>query len=75
MFFDINKNLCDVFTGLDPIKLLDYPAEDVFQLINDVIDYNKRKKVEDAKKSKHVGKNKKSDEKEVIRIPASDTWF
>ena len=70
MFFDINKNLCDTFPALDPIKLLDYPAEDVFNLINDVIDYNDRKLIEDAKNSKN-SKNKK----EVVRVPAPDTWF
>ena len=42
MFFDINKTLCEAFTGLDPIKLLDYPAEDVFDLINNMISYNSR---------------------------------
>lgn len=66
MFFDINKNLCDTFTGLDPIKLLDYPAEDVFELINGVMDYNSREK----KRGKKV--NNKSG---VIRRPASDNWF
>lgn len=74
MFFDINKSLCDTFPALDPIKLLDYPAEDVFNLINDVIDYNQRNKKEDVKNSKGVGVSK-SNKKEVIRIPASDTWF
>ena len=62
MFFDINKTLCEVFTGLDPIKLLDYPAEDVFDLINNVISYNSRNSKE----------NKNST---VIRRKASDNWF
>lgn len=62
MFFDINKTLCESFTGLDPIKLLDYPAEDVFDLINNVIGYNSRNKKQ----------NKNST---VIRRQASDNWF
>lgn len=63
MFFEINKSLCEVYTGLDPIKLLDYPAEDVFDLINGLISYNGRNK-----KSK---KNKSG----VIRKKANDSWF
>ena len=62
MFFDINKTLCEVFTGLDPIKLLDYPADDVFELINNVIGYNSRNKKQ----------NKNST---VIRRQAGDDWF
>ena len=62
MFFDINKSLCESFNGLDPIKLLDYPAEDVFDLINNVIGYNSRNKKQ----------NKNST---VIRRQASDNWF
>lgn len=63
MFFEINKSLCDSFTGLDPIKLLDYPAEDVFNLINDMISFNKRNNKKDNKTNT------------VIRRPASDNWF
>lgn len=62
MFFDINKVLCESYSGLDPIKLLDYPAEDVFNLINDTISFNKRNKKE--KNNSHV-----------IRRPAGDNWF
>lgn len=69
MFFDINKNLCDAFSGLDPIKLLDHPAEDVFELIKGLIDYNQREKLKEAKKS-----NRKNND-EVIRVKASDNWF
>ena len=65
MFFDINKNLCEVFTGLDPIKLLDYPAEDVFNLIGDLLDYNNRQN-----KDKKVN----AQGKEVIRVKAGDNW-
>lgn len=61
MFFDINKGLCDSYAGLDPIKLLDYPAEDVFDLINNTINYNKR--------------NKKKNNSTVIRREAGDNWF
>lgn len=67
MFFDINKALCDTYRGLDPLKLLDYPAEDVLNLINGLIDYNER---EDRKEKKT--KNKDG---EVMRIPAGDDWF
>ncbi len=62
MFFDINKTLCEAFTGLDPIKLLDYPAEDVFDLINNMISYN----------SRNSKQNKNST---VIRRQAGDNWF
>lgn len=66
MFFEINHNLCEMYAGLDPIKLLDYPAEDVFNLINDVIDYNQRNGEERGSSS--VNSN-------VIRRPAKDNWF
>ena len=62
MFFDINKSLCETFSGLDPIKLLDYPAEDVFDLINNVIGHNSRNK-------------KQNKNNTVIRRQASDNWF
>jgi hypothetical protein len=65
MFFDINKNLCEVFTGLNPLELLDYPAEDVFNLIDDLLDYNKRQN-----KDKKVN----AQGKEVIRVKAGDNW-
>lgn len=62
MFFDINKALCETYSGLDPINLLDYPAEDVFELINNTISYNNRN-----------SKEKKNNR--VIRRPAGDNWF
>lgn len=64
MFYEINRNLCEVYKGLDPLKLLDYPAEDVFSLINDTIEYNNR----------HDDGNRRSNDK-VIRKPAGDDWF
>ena len=65
MFFDINKNLCDTFPALDPLRLLDYPAEDVFNLIAGTMDYNQRQK--------KTGKTPNN--KGVIRRPAQDNWF
>lgn len=65
MFFDINKNLCDMFPALDPIKLLDYPAEDVIELIKGTMDYNNRHK----KGGNTAGSSG------VIRRPAKDNWF
>ena len=62
MFFDINKNLCTMFPALEPIKLLNYPAEDVFELIYGTIDYNERQ----DKGGKKSG---------VVRKPAGDDWF
>ena len=64
MFFDINKILCESYSGLDPIKILDYPAEDVFNLINGLIDYNSRQE-----------KEKPSINDGVIRKKAGDDWF
>lgn len=63
MFFDINRNLCEMYYGLDPLKLLDYPAEDVFELINSTLDYNRRNSDEVESKPK------------VIRKKAGDNWF
>lgn len=64
MFFDINKILCDTYSGLDPLKLLDYPAEDVFDLINGLSDYNARN-----------SESKSAEDNGVIRIKAKDDWF
>ena len=64
MFFEINRNLCTTYTGLDPIKLLDYPAEDVIDLINNTISYNRRHSSTD-----------KADKPKVIRKKAGDNWF
>lgn len=63
MFFEINKVLCETYTGLDPIKLLDYAAEDVFNLINDTLTYNRKNHKKEVKT------------KNVIRRPAGDNWF
>ena len=63
MFFDINKALCEAYSGLDPIKLLDYPAEHVFDLINHTICFNKRNS-----KKKNINSG-------VIRREAGDNWF
>lgn len=63
MFFDINKNLCDMYPGLNPLELLNYPAEDVFTLITDTVDYNSRNSKNTPNKSG------------TIRRPASDNWF
>lgn len=62
MFFDINKKLCEEFTGLDPIKLLDYPAEDVMELIGQLIDYKNRN-------------DDNANSSGVIRKKAGDDWF
>ena len=64
MFFDINKNLCDMYVGLNPLALLDYPAEDVFTLISGTINYNDRHE-----------KDTTTQKSGVIRRPASDNWF
>lgn len=66
MFFDINKNLCDMYTGLNPLELLNYPAEDVFSLINETIDYNGRN---------NNGNGATNYKSGVIRKQAGDNWF
>ena len=70
MFFDINKNLCTAFPALDPIRLLDYPAEDVFDLIAGLLDHNKRneKSKGDAPAGSYKGGN-------VTYKHAGDNWF
>lgn len=55
-----------MYTGLNPLDLLNYPAEDVFELIKGVMDYGKRNNSE--------GKTT-SDGNKVIRRPAGDNWF
>jgi len=53
-----------MFPALEPLKLLDYPADDVFELIAGVIDYNYRNKDENG-----------SGNQKVIRKKAGDDWF
>lgn len=65
MFFEINKNICDMYNGLNPLNILEYPAEDVFNLLKDTIDYNKRQ----------VETGKAPDRDGMIRKPAGDDWF
>lgn len=64
MFFDVNKNLCEMYGGLNPLSLLDYPAEDVFNLIVGTVDYNERS-----------GKKPETKRSNVVRKRASDNWF
>ena len=52
-----------MYAGLNPLELLNYPAEDVFTLITDTVDYNERNNKKGPKKSG------------VIRRQASDNWF
>lgn len=61
MFFDINKSLCEQY-ALNPLELLYYPADDVFDLINGTLDYHNRDDV-------------KAERKGVIRKQAGDNWF
>ena len=68
MFFEINKNLCDCYAGLDPLKLLDYPAEDVFDLINGLTSFSRRQD-KGNKGDKGGGTNG------VVRKAAGDNWF
>lgn len=64
MFFEINRSLCENYNGLDPLSLLDYPAEDVIELINHTLSYNQRHSKPD-----------KANNPKVIRRPAKDNWF
>jgi len=64
MFFELNLKLCEAYMGLDPIKLLDYPAEDVYELINGYLNY--------SRKNRKKTTNKNSG---VIRKKAGDNWF
>lgn len=64
MFYDINKSLCETYKGLDPLRLLDYPAEDVFDLINGLISHNKRNEADNRAVNNGV-----------IRKAAGDNWF
>lgn len=66
MFFEINKNISNMYSGLNPLNILDYPAEDVFNLIHDTIAYNKGQ----SEAAQHATKKKT-----VIRRPAGDDWF
>lgn len=55
-----------MYNGLNPLELLNYPAEDVFNLIYDQIDYiNRQPKTTDTNRTKP----------NTIRRPAGDTWF
>ena len=68
MFYDINKALCTEYVGLNPLELLDYPAEDVFELITNMIDYNNRN-------DKEINAGKSKNNNKIIRRPAGDNWL
>lgn len=68
MFFEINKNLSEQYSGLNPLNILDYPAEDVLNLIINTIEYSQRK----AEKQKVASAQQKGN---VIYRPARDDWF
>lgn len=53
-----------MFPALHPLSLLDYPAEDVFELINEAIDFNDRN-----------DKDNPTTKNGVIRKKAGDNWF
>lgn len=58
---------------MDPIRLLDYPCEDVFDLINGMVDYNSRKDTGgDAVQGERYPVPQG---KQVILRPADDSWF
>lgn len=67
MIYDINKDLCSTYPALEPLKLLDYPAEDVFNLIAGTMDYANRQELKTNNGTVNTGK--------VIRKKAGDNWF
>lgn len=62
--FRINHALCTTYPGLDPIRLLDWPWEDVFDLVNGLADYQ-------GQEQKHTAPNGRK----VILRRADDSWF
>lgn len=62
--FRINHILCTTYPGMDPIRMLDQPWEDVFDLANGLMDYRNQEKKETT-----------PDGKEIILRPADDSWF
>ena len=67
MIYDINKDLCSTYPALEPLKLLDYPAEDVFNLIAGTMDYANRQELKTNNGTVNARK--------VIRKKAGDNWF
>jgi hypothetical protein len=57
--------LCDRFTNLNPIKVRQYPAHEVFLLMKRLTDYNNK-----SDKQKNI-----SNKNDVIRRKAGDNWF
>lgn len=71
MFYDINKVICDIYPSLNPLNLLEYYADDVFELINNIIEYNKNN--ENVSESDTFYPKKRTER--VIRREADDSWF
>jgi hypothetical protein len=61
--FEMQISLCDRFTDLNPLKLRREKAREVFNLLTRYNKYSRKKN----KKTKNG--------KQIIRRPASDTWF
>jgi hypothetical protein len=63
-FFEITVTLCNRFTGFDPVKVRQYPAQEIFLLLKRLVKYDER----------HA-KHKRSSGNGVIRKQAGDDWF
>lgn len=72
-FFGINSSLCAQYPGMDPIRLLEHFCDDVFDLINGMVDYNSCKDVGagNAPQEKYAA----SEKTRVILRRADDSWF
>ena len=61
LLFEMNVNICERFTSLNPFDIRRKPAKEVFLLVKRLNEYNRN--------------NLSSNGKKIIRRPASDTWF
>lgn len=64
MMYELNKSVCDTFPSLNPISILDYPAEDVFELIKQMVEYGER----------HPNNEQSTIKRTPYERPAGDDW-
>lgn len=67
-WFLIKSRLCESFSGLDPIRLLDYPLVDVLDLVGELIRHNNRL-------AKMPGRSTEKSNERIIYRKADDSWF
>ena len=73
MYFDMTVQLCDRYPAMDPIKIRQTPAHEIYLLYGRTVKRNMRlDKNTDNNRASYTTKNKTT---RVIKRKAGDDWF